>query len=231
MTGKAVLVAHRQAAVRDRFAAALAGAGHRVTQAASAAALREALQAHDEPMALALVDADLLEEAGVAALTAAGVPFAMFAGTVGTAAGARRWAEAGARAWINDHSAPHQIVPSLAPVLYRDNFDRRTTPRVPVALPVSCRLEGGVTPATAVNIGGGGLGLRPLTPVPAGTALVVGFRLPSAAREIQVAARVVWTDVRAGIGVQFERVNAADQQAIDAFVEEHLGGAGTEGAE
>jgi hypothetical protein len=50
----------------------------------------------------------------------------------------------------------------------------------------------------------------------------VRFRLPAGTREIEVEARVSWSDRRVGMGLQFEKVDSADQAAIDSFVDSHF---------
>lgn len=222
MTGKTVVVAHRAPSVRDRFAAALDTAGHRVVCVGGAQELQEAL-AREASVALLLLDATLAGQAREEIASAAST--VVFAGSVGDADGVRAWARAGARGWVNEHAAPHQVLASLAPLLFRDSFDRRASPRVPVAMPVSCTVGGAVSSATALNIGAGGLALRPLAPVPVGEAVRVRFRLPALAHDIEVEARVCWSDVRYGIGVQFERISEHDSAALDAFVDRHLPGA------
>lgn len=220
MTGKTVVVAHRAEHVRQRFADALGTAGHRVVCVEDARDLRRALEADGPSLALVLLDGGLARPSRDL-VSAAGL-VVIFAGSVDGAADVRAWAEAGVREWVNEHSAPHQVLASLAPLLFRENFDRRATPRVAVAMPVTCVVGGIVTSATALNIGGGGLGLRPLGTIPVGESLRVRFRLPALKHDVEVEARVCWTDVRHGIGVQFERIGEADAAAVDAFVERHL---------
>lgn len=218
MTGKTVVVAHRAEAVRERFAAALDTAGHHVACVGDAPGLEEALGREGEAVALVLLDATLSAGGPPRAVTA---PVVVFAGSVGDAAEARAWAAAGVRGWVNEHSAPHAVLASLAPLLFRDSFDRRSSPRVPVAMTVACAAGGVVSSATALNIGTGGLALRLITPIPAGESLRVRFRLPAVARDIEAEARVCWTDVRYGLGVQFERISDEDYAAVEAFVERH----------
>jgi hypothetical protein len=222
MTRKTVVVAHRVPGVRERFASALETAGHRVVCVGDEPGLADAL-ARETGLALALVDATLVAH-GPEAMAAA-APTVVFAGSVADAAAARAWARAGARGWVNEHSAPHQVLSSLAPLLFRDSFDRRASPRVPVAMPVSCTAGSAVSSATALNVGAGGLALRPLTAVPVGEVVRLRFRLPALARDIDVEARVCWSDLRYGIGVQVERISEQDGAALEAFVERHLPGA------
>ena len=47
-------------------------------------------------------------------------------------------------------------------------------------------------------------------------------RLPGSKRDIDADARVAWSDRRHGMGLQFDKVEAPDQAAIDEFVDAHF---------
>jgi CheY-like chemotaxis protein len=230
MSGKVVIVAHRNQAVRERFVAALHDAGHRAAGVETASETRAALDAAGGLADLALVDASLPHDV-VAALASVSGPadrrpaIVVFGSTVAGASQARALAAAGVRAYVNDFTAPALIVSSLAPHLFHDNFNRRASPRVAISIGVSCRVGSVVSAATTLNIGRGGMALRVLTQMPAGTNLTLRFRLPAIARDIEADARVCWTDAQLGLGAQFERIAPEDQAAIDAFVEQHAGSA------
>jgi CheY-like chemotaxis protein len=225
MTGKRVLIAHRSAAVRDRFAGTLAESGHATATIATPEELAALLRTPGE-IDLVLLDAGLAHEAVGTLLVHARAPgratVIVFGSTVAGAAQVREFSAAGVAAYINDFSSPQQILSSLAPYLFHDNFDRRASPRVPVAMGVSCRAGGHVSAATALNIGRGGVALRTLAPVPAGSSVTLRFRLPGVAHDLDVDARVCWTDPHLGLGAQFERIGPEDQLALDAYVERHL---------
>jgi uncharacterized protein (TIGR02266 family) len=72
-----------------------------------------------------------------------------------------------------------------------------------------------------LNIGKGGVAVRTLSPLPADTRVHLKFRLPGASAEISAGGRVAWGDRKVGMGIQFDGLDAVDQSAIDAFVEEH----------
>lgn len=218
---KTVLVAHRNADVRERFATALVEAGQRVLIAGSPGEVARLADAQPE-WSLVLIDAAVagpLLERGTGEAAPA---MAVFAGTVDSAAQARLLAAAGVRAWVNDHSAPHQVIASLAPLLFHDSFNRRAGPRVPVAFAVSCDVGGTVSSATALNLGHGGIALRPLTTIPVGTVMAIRFHAPVIGRDITAEVRVCWTDARLGLGAQFERISEQGQRAVDALVESQL---------
>ena len=48
------------------------------------------------------------------------------------------------------------------------------------------------------------------------------FRIPGTKGEVEADGRVVWSDRRVGMGVQFEQVQPADQIVIDDFVNAHF---------
>ena len=46
--------------------------------------------------------------------------------------------------------------------------------------------------------------------------------LPAIEKDFDIDAHVRWSDPRAGMGLQFDRVDPADQAAIDEFVDSHF---------
>jgi uncharacterized protein (TIGR02266 family) len=221
---KTILIAHRSHVVRDRFAAALADARHSFVLAdTDEAALREVTK-RGTPVSLALVDMGLAKDgvAFVRTLREAGerpVPVLIFAGTVTSAADVRALLAVRIAGYVNEHAATPQILPALAPHLFPDSFNRRTSPRVALGVPVSYRSGQTIAGALTLDIGKGGLAIRTMSPLQPRTAVVVRFQLPGEPEEIEASGRVAWSDRKVGMGVQFERVEAPDQAAIDAFVD------------
>jgi len=172
---------------------------------------------------LALVDlglaADRLAFAG-AMRRAAGepIPVVIFSGTVASAAEIPALAEIGV-GYINEHAGTPQILPALAPHLFPDNFNRRSSMRVSIGVPISYRAGPTIAGAITLDVGKGGLGIRTMSPLPKGTAVQLKFRLPGANAEIDAAGRVAWSDHKIGMGVQFEKISPADQRTIDAFID------------
>lgn len=225
-SAKTILIAHRQAVVRDRFAAALADARHAYVVADSPAAAVAAAGDTATPVSLALVDLALAED-GVALVRAlrqsAGraLPVVVFAGSVTTASQIPLLLSLNVGGYVNEHAATSQILPALAPHLFPDNFNRRTSPRIALGVPVSYRAGQTIAGAVTLDVGKGGLAIRTMNPLTQGTPIAIKFRLPNAAGDIEATGRVAWTDRKVGMGVQFERVNAEDQAAIDAFIDAH----------
>jgi uncharacterized protein (TIGR02266 family) len=226
MSAKTILIAHRQAAVRDRFAAALADARHTFVTAADEDAAHDAAADPERPISLALVDLGLAED-GVAFIRAlrgtAGrpVPVVVFAGTVETADHVRMLLDVHVAGYVNEHAATPQILPALAPHLFPDSFNRRTSPRVKLGVPVSYKAGQTIMGSLTLDIGRGGLAIRTMSPLEAGTPVHVKLRLPGEAAEIEASGRVAWSDRKVGMGIQFDRLEAGGQAAIDAFVDEH----------
>jgi len=223
MSVKTILVAHRSAAVRSRFATALADARHSAVLAGDEAATRAVLADAATPVNLALVDLGLGED-GIPFLRALprgprAVPIVVFAGSVTSASQVAALASLQVAGYMNEHASAQQILPALAPHLFPDNFNRRASPRIKVRVPVSFRSGTTLIGATTLEVGRGGLAIRTMEPLANGTALQVSFRLPGNAEEIDAFGRVAWSDRKVGMGVQFESLAAEHQQALDAFVD------------
>jgi len=225
MSVKTILVAHQMPSVRDRFAAALAEARHASVAAATAAELRAVLADQTTRVDLALVDLGLSDTpmelvAEVRRGSDRLIPVVVFAGSVTSADQVVALAELGVTAFMNEHAVSTQILPTLAPQLFPDNFNRRSNARVSVAVPVSFQTAGVIAGARTQDLGRGGLAIRTLDPLPLGTVIELTFRLPGSTKDITAAGRVAWSDRRVGMGVQFERLSSEAQQLLNAFVEQ-----------
>ena len=221
---KTILIAHQTAQIRDRVAAALADARHDDVRADTAEAALSAVADGSRPISLAVVDLGLAPDAGafVAALkhrTTRNVPVVIFAGSVKSGADIPALLAAGVSGYLNEHAATAQLVPSLAPHLFPDSFDRRSSPRVTLGIPVSYRAGQTIAGALTLNVGKGGVGVRTMSPLASGSAVQIKFRLPSGATDIEATGRVAWSNRQVGFGIQFERVSREAQSAIDGFVD------------
>ncbi|MEO7889680.1 MAG: PilZ domain-containing protein [Vicinamibacterales bacterium] len=225
-TQKIVLVAHHAPAVVERFCSALSEAGHTCLMSASEEVIRQAVQDGRRPLSLALIDLGLSRQPFemVRQIRHAGrraIRVVVFAGTVSSAADVLALAATGV-AYVNEHAAPAQILPALAPHLFPDSFNRRATARIPIGLPVTFRVGQSVAGAVTLDIARTGLAIRTLNPLPNSTSVQLKFRLPGTS-EIEAAARVVWSDPKVGMGVTFEKVSSNDQRLINAFMEGAVG--------
>ncbi len=114
------------------------------------------------------------------------------------------------------------IVPSLAPHLFPDNFNRRASPRVVLGIPVQYRFNNTIAAALTLNLSRGGVAIRTTSPLESGSRIRVRFRMPGSKRDVEAEGRVAWSDRRVGMGVQFEQVDPATQLVIDNFVDAHF---------
>lgn len=225
MSVKTVLVAHRSQSVRDRFAGALADARQEYLPADTASALRDALADDGARVHLALVDLGLLgpddTTALITELRAAPrpVPVVVFAGSVDSADRLGALSAAGAGGFVNEYADPPQILPALAPHLFPDNFNRRASQRVPISVPIAFRAGQTIAAAQTRDIGRGGVGVQTMAPLPAATPVQVTVTLPGGREEISAFGRITWSDRRIGMGIQFEKLSAAAQLALQQFVE------------
>ena len=79
-----------------------------------------------------------------------------------------------------------------------------------------------IAAALTLNISKGGLAIRTMSPLQQDAKLRVRFRLPGSKRDIEAESRVAWSDRRVGMGLQFEKVDPADQAKVDEFVDQHF---------
>jgi uncharacterized protein (TIGR02266 family) len=225
MTAKTILIAHRHAPVRDRFAVALADARHEFMIAQTERDVRLAAADRSIPVSLAILDLGLSPD-GIGLVRAvresrgpdASLAVVVFAGTIASTADIPHLA-AMRVGYINEFASTPQILPALAPHLFPDNFNRRASARVVIGLPVSCQTGETIVGAITRDVGKGGIAIRTMSPLPVGTATRVRLRLPGTIADIHAGTRVAWSHRNVGMGVQFEQISAIDQRAVDDFVD------------
>ena len=221
---KTVLIADGRAPVRTRFVAALESAGHRTASAASAAETLALLRADAARLDLVILDLRVGDHDGLGFVRDIrrlddGLPLLVFSGSLGSARDVRDLAELGVAGYLNEWSPEAQILPAIAPHLFPDNFNRRGSPRVIMGIPVAYRFSNTIAAAVTLNLGKGGVAIRTMSPLDPASRARVRFRLPNFKRDVDTEARVTWADRRVGMGLEFERIDAADQRAIDEFVD------------
>lgn len=225
---KTVVIADDTAFVRDRFREALEQAGHRAIAVRSAVELLALVRADLDEIDLVVLDLRLPNAPGVALVKAlrkidgGRLPLLVFSGTIATAEEVRELAALGVKGYINEYSAVPHILPSLAPHLFPDSFNRRGSPRVVLGIPIAYRFGNTIAAALTLNISRGGIAIRTTSPLDPATQVKLRFRLPASRRDIDLEAVVAWTDRRVGMGLQFRHVEAQDQAAIDEFVDSHF---------
>jgi uncharacterized protein (TIGR02266 family) len=228
VSSKTVLIADDTAFVRDRFATALLGAGHKALTVKSAAELLARVRADLSTIDLLVLDLRLPHAGGVELVRAlrkideGRIPILVFSGTIGNAEEVRDLAALGVAGYVNEYSAVQHILPSLAPHLFPDNFNRRGSPRVVLGIPVAYRFGNTIAAALTLNLSKGGVAIRTMSPLQQNAKVRVRFRLPGSKLDIEAESRVAWSDRRVGMGLQFEKVASAEQQAVDEFVDQHF---------
>jgi uncharacterized protein (TIGR02266 family) len=228
VAAKTVIVADDTAFVRDRFRTALEAAGHHAVAVSTASELLTLLRAPDRRVDLVVLDLRLPPTSGVGlvkAIRAIGdgrLPVLVFSGTIAHADEVRELASCGVVGYVNEYSSAQNIVPALAPHLFPDNFNRRGSPRVILGIPIQYRYGNTIAAALTLNLSRGGIAVRTTSPLELGAALKLRFRMPGSPGDIDAEGRVVWSDRRLGMGIQFERVDAAAQTVIDDFVDAHF---------
>ena len=225
---KTVVIADDTGFVRDRFKNALEQAGHRAITVRSAVELLAKVRADLEHIDLVVVDLRLPNAPGVdlvrglRKIDQGRLTVLVFSGTISSAEEVRELASLGVAGYINEYSAVQHILPSLAPHLFPDSFNRRGSPRVVLGIPIAYRFGNTIATALTLNLSRGGLAVRTTSPLELGARARLRFRLPGGKRELDVEARVTWCDRRSGMGLQFDRVEGPDQTAIDEFVDAHF---------
>ena len=225
---KTVLIADDTAFVRDRFKAALEEAGHRAITVRTATELLARLRTDLERIDLVLLDLRLPHTSGpalvreVRKIDEGRLPVVVFSGTITSAGEVRDLAALGIAGYVNEYSAGQNVLPALAPHLFPDSFNRRGSPRVTLGIPISYRFGNTIAAALTLTLSRGGVAVRTTTPLETDAKLRLRLRLPGGTTDMDVDARVAWTDRRVGMGLQFERVAPADQQAINEFVDAHF---------
>jgi len=223
VTPKTVLIADDTEFVRERFGAALGDAGHRAVLAGTVSDVLSRVREHGDRLDLLVLDLRLPQSKGIelvkAIRQASQAPILVFSGTIANAEEVRQLTDLGVRGFINEYTAPTHILPALAPHLFPDSFNRRSSPRVALSITVSYRVDSVIASAVCANVSKGGIFLRTLTPQPSGKRLRVRFRLPGSKREVDTEAVVAWSDARSGMGLQFLSLQHEEQAEIDAFVD------------
>lgn len=225
---KTVLVAVDTPFVRDRFKAALDAAGHRAVVVKSVAQLLAQVHADLNQLDLIVLDLRMPHAAGVELirrirkLDQGRLPILVFSGSVTSGEEVRELGALGVAGYLNEYSSVEHILPSIAPHLFPDDFNRRGGPRVVMGIPVSYRTGGNIAAALTLNLSRGGIAIRTSGPLARDATLKMRFALPGSKRELETEAVVCWSDEKAGMGLRFTSMKPADQAAIDEFVSAHF---------
>jgi CheY-like chemotaxis protein len=228
VSAKTVIVADDTAFVRDRFRSALEAAGHKAVVIESATELLARIRADLAHIDLIVLDLRLPHAPGVdlvrsvRELDDGKLPILIFSGSIASADEVRELAALGVAGYVNEYSAVQHILPSLAPHLFPDNFNRRSSPRVVVGIPIQYRFGNTIAAALTLNLSHAGIAIRTTSPLDSAATIKVRFRMPGSKRDLDAEGKVAWSDRRVGMGIQFEKVEPAHQTIIDNFVDAHF---------
>lgn len=103
---------------------------------------------------------------------------------------------------------------------------KRDYPRAPISIRIQYRVpEKGTKEAFTAIMGGGGLFIDTVSPLPVGTAVSLEFGLPGQTGSVKVDGQVVWVrpefdpkGFSPGMGIQFKKINEADREQVMRFV-------------
>ena len=104
--------------------------------------------------------------------------------------------------------------------------EKRNYPRAPVSIRIQYKdPRRGTKEAFTAIMGGGGLFIDTVSPLPAGTAVSLAFGLPGRSGLVNMDGQVVWVrpefdpkGFSPGMGIQFKKINEADREKIAQFV-------------
>src|SRR5881628_1905583 len=228
VASKTVVVADDTAFVRDRFRTALENAGHKAIAVKSVAELLARVRADLVVIDLIVLDLRLPHAPGIdlvrsiRKLDDGKLPILIFSGTIASAEEVKQLAALGVAGYINEYSAVQHILPSLAPHLFPDNFNRRSSPRVVLGIPIQYRFGNTIAAALTLNLSHSGIAIRTTSPLESAAKIKVRFRMPGSKKDVDAEGHVAWSDRRVGMGIQFEIVEPASQALIDQFVDAHF---------
>jgi uncharacterized protein (TIGR02266 family) len=225
---KTVLIADDTAFVRDRFKSALEGAGHRAVTVRTGQELITALQGQQQRIDLVVLDLRLPNGRGidlvrtVRRVAPEKPPIVVFSGTIANADEVRDLSSAGVAGYVNEYTGVGHIMPALAPHLFPEHYNRRSSPRVVLGVPVTYRVGNAISTSLTLNVSHGGVAIRTTNPLDVASVVRLRFRVPGGKKEIDAEARVAWSDRRVGMGLQFTSLDPSGQAAIDSYVQTHF---------
>lgn len=225
---KTVLIADDTAFVRDRFRTALEGAGHRALTVRTGQELMATLRDPNQRVDLVVLDLLLPQSRGLDLVRSVrqaapdGPPIIVFSGTIANADEVKDLSSYGVAGFISEYAGVSHIMPALAPHLFPEHYNRRSSPRVVLGVPITYRVGNAIFTSLTLNVGHGGVGVRTTNPLDVAAVVRLRFRIPGAKKEVDAEARVAWSDRRVGMGFQFMSIDPAAQASIDDYVKRHF---------
>jgi CheY-like chemotaxis protein len=223
---KTVLIADDTAFVRDRFRTVLEGAGHRAMTVRTGQELLATLRSPEPHIDLVVLDLRLPNGRGIDLVRSLrreapeNPPIVVFSGTIANGDEVRDLASFGVAGYVNEYAGVDHIMPALAPYLFPEHYNRRSSPRVVLGVPITYRVGNAISTSVTLNISHGGVAVRSTNPLDVASVVRLRFRLGK--KEIDAEARVAWSDRRVGMGFQFMAIDPAAQTSIDAYVQAHF---------
>ncbi len=224
---KTVLIADDTAFVRDRFRTALEGAGHRAVTVKTGQELLATLQSN-ERIDLIVLDLRIPHGRGLDLMrnlrraAPEHPPIVIFSGTIANADEVRNLAAYPVAGYVNEYAGVGHIMPALAPHLFPEHYNRRSSPRVVMGVPVTYRVGNAISTSLTLNVSHGGVAIRTTSPLDVASVVRLKFRIPGTKKDIDAEARVAWSDRRVGMGLEFTSIEPSAQAAIDDYVQTHF---------
>jgi uncharacterized protein (TIGR02266 family) len=224
---KTVLIADDTDFVRDRFRTALEGAGHRAVTVRTGQELLSTLRSQQR-IDLVVLDLRLPNGRGIDLVRSLRravpdtTPVVVFSGTIANADEVRDLASFGVAGYVNEYTGVGHIMPALAPHLFPEHYNRRSSPRVVLGVPITYRVGNAISTSLTLNISQGGVAVRTTNPLDVASVVRLKFRMPGGKKEIDAEARVAWSDQRVGMGLQFTSIDSTAQACIDAYIQAHF---------
>jgi len=225
---KTVLIADDTAFVRDRFRTALEGAGHRAVTVQTGQELLSTLRSPEQRIDLVVLDLRLPNGRGIDLVRSLRrvapetPPIVVFSGTIASADEVRDLASFGVAGYVNEYTGVGHIMPALAPHLFPEHYNRRSSPRVVLGVPITYRVGNAIFTSLTLNISHGGVAVRTTSPLDVAAVVRLKFRMPGTKKDIDAEARVAWSDRRVGMGLQFISLDAAEQALIDSYIQKNF---------
>ena len=222
---KTVLIADDTAFVRDRVRTALEGAGHRAVTVRTGQELLATLKSPQPRIDLVVLDLRLPDGRGIDLVRSMrkvapdGPPVIVFSGTIANSDEVRNLASFGVAGYVNEYTGVGHIMPALAPHLFPDHYNRRSSPRVVLGVPITYRVGNAIFTSLTLNVSHGGVAIRTTNPLDVAAVVRLKFRISGTKKDIDAEARVAWSDRRVGMGLQFTSIEPAAQSVIDDYVQ------------
>ena len=222
---KTVLIADDTAFVRDRFRTALEGAGHRAVTVRTGQELLSTVRAPQQRIDLVVLDLRLPNGRGIdlvrslRRIAPENPPIVVFSGTIANADEVRDLSTYGVAGYVNEYTGVGHIMPALAPHLFPEHYNRRSSPRVVLGVPITYRVGNAISTSLTLNISHGGVAVRTTNPLDVASVVRLKFRMPGAKKDVDAEARVAWSDRRVGMGLQFTSLDRSAQNSIDDYIQ------------